>query len=236
MTTEAGEVPLSCISASQKLNFECGMYSLKRVPRVLEMDCSGVYLHKDGPFQDEIKSLQEMDWLGDRVLTPKLMGDSDGDFTLLVGIINTKHFDNREKLDALYAKEYGQNQPVMNVERISFKEALRHLAVDISCNMEYYSSNQEEIEKDLGRKLENFDVNNEEMMKHLESELLYNQAVKIFGEENSDDVSREVSSEHQIEEKSLTFRDFHILYSDGNFKTATAGEGDHYLLFFYATS
>jgi len=240
MTAEVLPGPASL----QKLNFESGRYSLEYAPRVLEIDYSGVYVHKDGPSQDEIKSLEQMNWLEDRVPKPNLIGDSSGDFSCLVGIISTKHFDNREELDALYSKEYGRSQPVAEIERISLEKALKLLKVDISCNVDYYSHNLDEMEKDLGRKLENFDVNDKELMKDLESELLYNQEVLIFGEESDDDVSRAASQKQKMnrkrkmnnEQKSLTLRDFHLLYSDGNDKIATARRGDHYVLFYYATS
>ena len=222
-------------SSSLIMNFKRGTYSLKRVPRVLEVDCSGVYVHKDGPYQDEIKALEDMDWEGDRILTPKLKGNSCGDFTFLAGVIQTKHFDNREELNALYSKDYKQDDPVTVFERISLVDGLKLLSVDMSCNMDYYMTNRQEMENDLGRRVENLDINSKEFMGGLEAEVFYNQMIKIFGDDddNDDDV---VSTECNGHQKSLTFREFHLLYSDGNDKIATARRASRYVLLYFTTS
>ena len=114
-------------------------------------------------------------------------------------MINTKYFETREKLDALYSEEYPKDDPVTKVERISLAEALKFLTVTISSNMEYYLSNWDEMEKDLGRSLNNLDVNNEDLMQRLEAELFYNQAIKIFGEDvdGNDNITKEESAGHE---------------------------------------
>jgi len=71
----------------------------------------------------------------------------------------------------------------------------------------------------------------------LEAQLLYNQAIKIFGEgDDDDDVTSGESADHETRQKSLIFRDFRVLHSDGNDKIATARRGSNYVLFFYITS
>jgi len=70
-------------------------------------------------------------------------------------------------------------------------------------------------------------------MKKLEGELFYHQAVKIFGdkEDDEDDVSDERTGQ-----KSVTFRDFRLLFTDGDETYATARRGEYYMLFFYLTT
>jgi len=206
-------------------------------PRILVIDYHGVYVHKNGPHQDEIESLEKLDWQENRLLTPKLKGTSYGEFKLVIGMINTAHFDAREKIDTLYSKDFTETAPISKVDRISLEEALKLLTVNISCNMEYYLSNLDEMEKDLDRKLKNLDPNNKEIRKELKAELFYKQAVKIFGEEASeDDVTTKENADQKSSQKLLTFKEFHLLFSDGNNKLATARRGSHYLLFFYRTS
>ena len=210
-------------------NFENGTYSLLRVPRILELNISGVYVNKDGPHQKEIEALKDKGW--NKVLTQKLKARSHGDSTLSVGIISAKHFESREKLDTLYSKEWEWSEPafpdkpITTIGQISFQEALKdHLNFTISCNMDYYLANLEEMEKDLGRKLDNLDLNNKDLMGKLENELFLNQSIKIFGDEND---------EEEKVKSTVIFRDFRVLFFDGNDKFATARRGDRYLIFLY---
>lgn len=224
-------------------NIERGIYSIMSVPRVLVTDHSGVYVHKSGPNQDEIKSLEKLDFEANKLLTPKLNGTSFGDYKLIVGMISKKHFDSREKVDALFSQYYTddleEETPLPKVDRISLGEALEFLTVSLSCNIDYYLSNPDEMEKDLDRKLEDLDRNNEEMMSELEAELLYMQSVKIFGEEGADEdvvTTEETADDQKICQRVLTFREFHLLFQDGNNSLATARRGSRYVLFFYRTS
>jgi hypothetical protein len=213
-----------------KDKFERHVYNLDYVPRVLAVTCCGVQVHKNGPNQDELKSLEgDADWETDSFFTPKLKGCSYGDFYLYAGLIGTKYFDSREKLDNLYGEWWGVTLPVTYVERMSLKEALKVLDVDIMCDMEYYSSNPVEIEAYLGRKVDNLGAGDKEMMQHLEPELFYSQAVKIFGA-NDEDVDQ------QTGQKTLMFEDFRLLYLDGNVRLATARHGSFYVLLRYSTS
>lgn len=213
-----------------KYCFERHIYDLDYVPRVFAITCHGVQVHKNGPNQDEIESLEDnVGWETNSFLTPKLKGCSYGDFYLYAGLIGTKYFDSREKLDNLYGDGWGLTLPVTYVERMSLKDALKVLDVDIMCDMEYYSSNLAEIEADLGHKVDNLDAEDKMMMQHLEPELFYSQAVKIFGADDED-------VDQQTGQKSLMFKDFRLLYSDGNFIIATARRGSFYVLLHYSTS
>jgi len=216
--------------------FESREYSILNVPRVLEMDGTGMYVHSDGPYQDAIKSLEALNWEREKLLTPKLKGFGWGDYTFLISVINTKYFETREKLDGMYSEEYRKDCPVSNVERISFEDVLKIMTITISCNVEYYLSHRDEMEKDLGRRLKNFDANNKDMMKKLEMELFYNQVVKIFGEDNDGDDNVTKGEEHETVEKVLTLRDFRLLYADGNERIASTQRGNYYFLFLYITS
>jgi len=226
-------------SLSRKIltNLELGVYSLMGAPRILVADRYGVFVHKDGPHQDDIKSLENMDWDENHLNAPKLKASSYGDYDLTIGMISTVHFDTRELLDKLYVEDFTKDPPISKVERISFEEALGLLTVSISCDMDYYLSNREEMDKDLDRKVDNFDPNNKHMMKELEAELFYKQSLKIFGEdEDNDDVPAEEAADQTICQKVLTLKEFHLLYSDGNNKIATARRGSSYILLFYGTS
>jgi len=180
-----------------------------------------------------------MNWTRDRVVTPKLKASSYGEYTLLIGLINTKYFKSREKLDSLYSNEWeyfescDPESTVTTIKQISFEEALKCLTVSISCDMDYYLSNPGEIEKDLGHKFENMDVNCTDSMKKLEGKLFYNQAVKIFGERDAGD---DVASDESASEKLVTFTDFRRLFSTGNSTYATARRGSYYLIFFHDAS
>ena len=211
-------------------NFESGKYTLHQVPRLLDIEHSGVHVHKDGLQQDIIKSQEFINWLGNRVLIPKLKGSSYGDFYLDIGLIGTQYFESREKLDSLYANEWSDedddpddSEPPFMRERISLKEALELLTVTISSNMDYYLANRAEMEKDLGKKLDSLDLSDESVLKQLEGQLFDNQMTKIFGEEECDGVA-------------VILTDFHLLFRDGNSAYATAKRGNYYWIFLYNTS
>ncbi|CAG0905433.1 unnamed protein product, partial [Darwinula stevensoni] len=216
-----------------KTCFEQGTYTVLLVPRVLTAEGaqrSGVYVHKDGLHLDEIKWFEDMDWGRDRVLMPTLKTSSYGDYVLHVGLIDTKYFESREQLDSLYSKDWQDAEPcypdatVTTVEQVSFREALKLMTVDIWCDMDYFLANRDEMEKDLGRKLPNLDLDDKDLLKQLEDELFYKQSVKIFGREEGDD-----------EKSAVTFTDFRHLFFDGNERFGTARHGKHYVVFFHVT-
>ena len=210
-------------------NFESGKYTLHQVPRLLDIEHSGVHVHKDGLQQDIIKSQEFINWEDNRVLIPKLKGSSYGAFYLDIGLIGTQYFKSREKLDSLYANEWSDaddsddSGPLFMRERISLKEALELLEVTISSNMDYYLANRAEMEKDLGKKLDSLDLSDESVLKQLEGQLFDNQMTKIFGEEEGDGGA-------------VILTDFHLLYRDGNSAYATAKRGNYYWIFLYNTS
>ena len=201
--------------------------------RVLQIDYEAVYVHKNGTFQGPAEWSSVDHWLRDRLLLPKLKGDSYGEFNFMVELINTNYFDSRAKFDDVFEKGSSKDPSVTMIECISLEEVLKLMEVEFSCNMDYYLSNKEEMEKDLGRQLEKLDITNKDLMKQLDSELLYNQVMKIFGQESVDDSAIEQSSGDETRQKFLNFREFHLLYSDGNYKIATARRGDYYVRFLF---
>jgi len=199
-----------------KEKFENETYSLRRVPRILEIETGGIFINRKAPYPNELESLEDMDWERDKVQTHKLKKRSYGDLQFKIGMINTKYFESREKLDCLFESKT-QETLSSNFERISIENALKHFSIDLSCNMEYYMENKHELEIDLKRKDVNIDVNNELEMKKIEKELFYNQMCRIFGgnnEETSDDYIQEPDVDGEVYSKALILKDFHMFYKD----------------------
>ncbi|CAF1119934.1 unnamed protein product [Adineta steineri] len=197
---------------SIKEKFERNIYSLDCIPRILDMDAPGIFINKNGSYPDEIESLEDMDWERDKLLTPKLIATSYGDWECTIGMINIKHFENREKLDDMFIDK------TMKLLRIKF-----------SCDMNWYLNNQNAIEEDLQRQVLPLDLNNEYSMKKLEQELFYKQMCKLFGEIEDDD--NKPQDDDTIYEKCFILKDFHMLHSYENYKFASAQRGNYYLLF-----
>ncbi|CAG0890702.1 unnamed protein product [Darwinula stevensoni] len=143
---------------------------------------------------------------------------------------DTKYFESKEQIDSLYSKDWQDAEPcypdatVTTIEQVSFREALKLMTVDIWCTMDYFLANRDEMEKDLGRKLPNLDLDDKDLLKQLEDELFHKQSVKIFGREEGDD-----------EKSAVTFTDFRHLFFDGNERFGTARHGKHYVVFFHVT-
>ncbi|XP_018007225.1 uncharacterized protein LOC108665023 [Hyalella azteca] len=208
--------------------------SLALAPMVMGIDTDDkTYVNKDGFNLDVLKYLQEQEmWYKNEVLNPKLKASSFGDYYCALMFMPSRYFESREKLDYLYShvwhgdSSFDPNEPVETIEKIPFEEALKLLTVTLSCNMEYYLANWDEMEKDLGRKLDSFNPEDESFTKGLERELFYNQVIKIIGESEDDDKAT----------FSVMLKDFRALFLEGNDNFATARRGDNYLLFHHVTS
>ncbi len=195
---------------------ECGAYSLMSAPRVLVIDNTGVYSHRNGSHQDDVDALENLDWDEKKIRNPKLNGTSFGDYKLTIAMIRRDHFDSRKKLDALFLDTFTDDEEELkNImlsstrDVLSLDEALKLLDVTISYDM----TNSHDLKCKL-------DAN-------LEDDLLYSQLVKIFGYDEEED---------RATRKTVQFKDFHLLFSDGNDKVATAQRGSHYVLIYYSTS
>ena len=217
----------SCLEIQRK--FETFKYLvLDDTTCVLEVSYSGVYVHKDGPLnQDVVKSLSGRRWNTDKVLCQKFKGSSSGgEYKFFLKLVPTNFFESREKLDALLSEEWRFDEPSDNllpsietVERISFKEALKLFRVKLSCNMEYFLENRTQLGTDLGRALDGeFDV------KQVKDELFLKLVFNIFGPEEDD------------EDGQVSFKNFRQLHYDGNDMYGTAQRGDCYFVFHYLTS
>ena len=137
------------------------------VPRILDMDYDAVYVNRNVKYPDEIKSLEDLNWNENKLVTNKLKADSDGEWNCIIGMINRKYFDSREALDKLFvAIDSVDRSREKQFQQISLKQALEYLNVRISCNMDYYLSNKKELEKDLNRQIDNLDLNDEIILKN----------------------------------------------------------------------
>lgn len=88
--------------------------------------------------------------------------------------------------------------------------------------MKYYSSNKDELKKDLGH-----DYNREDYsLKQLEEEVFYKLCLKIFGDEKD---------EEEAANSTIIFRDFRILYEGWDEIYATARRGKRYLTLYGST-
>jgi len=87
---------------SIKEKLESGIYSLDYAPRILDMDVTGIYINSSGPYPDEVESFEHRNWPKHKVQTSKLKARSYGDWQFNIGMINMKHFENRDKLDDLF--------------------------------------------------------------------------------------------------------------------------------------
>ncbi|CAF0755474.1 unnamed protein product [Adineta steineri] len=195
------------------------------------MDAPGIFINKNGPYPDEIESLEDMDWESDKLLTPKLKATSYGDWECTIGMINIKHFENREKLDDMFIDKSERTifDTCSDFQRISIENAMKLFDIDFSCDMNWYLNNQSAIEEDLQRQVLPLDLNNDYLMKKLEQELLYKQMCNLFGEIEDD--NNKPQDDDTIYEKCFILKDFYMLYSYGNYKFASAQRGNYYLLF-----
>lgn len=228
--------------AEIRTKFESGKYEVVEAPNILQIDYSGVYEHKNGLVQNVIQSLERQQrWKEERMLNNKLKAHGYGEYDLSIGFINTKYFESRDEFDRLYSKEwtcsdnegeedldYSGKYKIM--DRISLEQALLYaFKITFSCDMEHYLSNREEMEQDLGRKLEELDVNDEALMKSMEADLFRKQVVKIFGEDWG-------NGDEETLQSGVTFNDFKVLHDDGNYMHASAIREDYYFIFYFVTS
>ena len=222
---------------SIKEKFELQIYSLNDAPRIVEFDSDDIYINKNGCPIDNEESLGSINWDRDRILTQKLKATCDDEYEFQISRINTSYFESREKLDKMLIpehlatdfKEYLRN---IVFKQISIQKAIEQFDIQFSCNMNYYINNEKEMEKDLGGKILNFDLNDECFMKKIERELFYKQMSQLFGEIDACD--KKTENDDSIYEKDFILEDFHILYCSGN-KIATAKRGNYYLLFHFAS-
>jgi hypothetical protein len=104
----------------------------------------------------------------------KLKATSHGDWGMDIAIINTKHFERKEKLDEMLLADstLTVKVPCQNIDRISFQKALDFFGVDNSTNMDFYLENRNELEADLKRQVSDSDLANKNSLKRIKKSFL----------------------------------------------------------------
>ena len=150
---------------------------LQSIPNVLSIDSEGVFINDIEPYEDIIKELERVEnhnTLKNYVLTPKLKNtETHNDWYFCVSMINANYFESKESLDEmLVAKEIREiGSKCIQADKITLREAFKALMVDVSCDMEHYLKNKNELEADLNRSISvDLDVENELVIKKLEQE------------------------------------------------------------------
>ncbi len=213
-----------------------GKLEMADLPQIMEINSSGVYVHRDGSRGQELMQCLKskgQDWMAAKVAVKNLGGTGPGDFTFNVGFILMEHFESRSQFDEHFSCEWqwpdDPKDPAENyVERdgkkesASFEEVLEFFRVRLDCNMNYYKDHAN-VEQDLGRKVDNREMDS----KLLECELRAKAVSTLFDLGDDDDVEgRGRSGGGQV-----TFSNFQPLWSDGNDTFASARRGRYYFTF-----
>ena len=215
--------------------FEKGIYRLNRIPRILSMSPLGVYINKNAPHLNEIENFEALKWPEDKILTQKFKVSSYGYWDFMIEMVNSEYFESREIFDKMFVEEDDRTVSDMCgiiIKQISIDEALKTMfIIDMSCNMDYYLSHQDDLENELNRKV---DLENENLKK-LEKEIFYKQMCNLFGGEEEYDKIQPSNTDETFYEKAFMLRDFCMISNDGNDILASALRGKYYLLleFFY---
>ena len=141
-------------------------------------------------------------------------------------MISEEYFQSRERFEELHAKNrWLPKECLQNLndkaQKISLAEILKKFGMEISCNLEFYLKNRQEIENDMNGEKVEFNLNDELSMRNLEVKLLEKQMQRIFGVE-------------EIPDK-IEFNDFKLLRHDGNTAYGSMQRGGNYFTFNYQT-
>lgn len=215
--------------------FAQGRYSLYSVQSVMSMDTDGVFVNENAPYIDIVQSIENEEAMKANVLMPRLKASSYGCWTFRALLLPTDYFESRESLDAIVIekdkREVGTH--CIQASKISIREAIEAMRVELSCNVGYCLQNKIELENELDYKLpDDFDANDALALKKFEQEIFYKTMCKVFGSECGDD-EVEVDGNETLYEKSFMIRDFNILSFDGNFMLASATRGNYYFVFYF---
>lgn len=209
------------IDQNIKNKIDDGSYCLSEAPLILSIENDKVYIQKEGFNQDKLEGVNS-----DMMITPNLRASCHGgEYYLNIGMINTNYFENREKFETLFsscwegAEEEFTGKKGLFFEQISLQTALKDaFSIKFKCNMEYYLSDRDALEKDLGHNTENYS------MKTIKKELFFKLSLRILGNE---------SNKEETELSTVILRDFRILFDNGNEVFAAARRGTYYLFFYY---
>ena len=210
---------------------ECGQFKILDSPDVLDAACEGLFIYDDPINQDELESFR--DQVGhERRQSRKLKAHGYGDYDFYIRWVRKEHFESREQLDRMFGKatfsraEVRSYKSKKNREVASLEDFCDNpFNITLSVNMDYYTKNKTEIEKDLGREV---DLDDEDELKEAERALFRMHMARVFGEEEGDLVQESASG--------VTFRDVRVLFEDGNGSCGTAERGDKFFMFSFFTS
>ena len=174
----------------------------------------GVSMDIDGLDKDELQAFIdgfEDSWRR-QTMNRKLQVEGHGDYAVWISWSSTKHFQSREKMDAMFvqASEYDYDPAISTRESVSLEEALDSFDVTLFCNWKYFEDNPDEQRK--------LPAGDPEQQK---AAILKTELAKLF---QQDTVAE------------IMFNDFRILHEDGNDTFATAQRGDKYFMFRFGTS
>jgi hypothetical protein len=226
---------------SIKEKFKRKILCIWKIPTNLSMDDSNVIAYKYNSTQISIDDIEKSDY--EKIPINKLKANRVSSWDFSITKISCDYFDSKDELDQLFIEEELELVGVppicgKTIERISIENVLKQFEIDFSCNMSYYLDHQDEIEKDLKRKIDlNSKMNNETELKRLEQELFYNQMCELLGENEDDYIQKDekalMGSEEMLYEKAYILRNFRMLFDDGDKMFGTARRGNFYFLFYY---
>ncbi|CAF0736543.1 unnamed protein product [Brachionus calyciflorus] len=217
-------------------------YEPEEMPRVIFAHDKKILIHKNVLECDAMELMMGLEEMNkDMFESSKIKIDIESYGDLFVSnVIDAKYFDSREEFDHFYVEDpfifsHQFEKKSSYFPTISFDDILNLIELTIFIDLEYYKTKNDELEKDIGRKLDKKLVEmTEEELELLEEELFYKLMCKLYGPEpngESDDVQEE-----KCYSKKIIFKDFRVL-SEHEYKVlATARRGDRYFTFEYITS
>ena len=214
-----------------RAKFESGAYTFAKVPWIFEADCEdGISVRKDGYVQDPFLTYLNVNEDETREMSQKLKCKGCGEFTISIDQISAEYFQSRLRFEDIFARRWWQPrpgepeppEPKEIVPRLSLREILEKFGFEVTCNLDFYLKNRLEIEKDLEGDVVEYNINEEESLKKLETNLLAKNMKRIFGVEEVPD--------------KMDFTDFRMCYDDGNDAYASMARGENYYTIYYGTS
>ncbi len=198
------------------------------LPSILEMD----ELDVDSRKLSSISNFRPFEEYEENVYKHKnLRAVGGGDLGFILYAIDSKYFYSRESFEKIargflsyyegnpYAKVF-DNKPV----DISIEDSFNRFHVSLFCDRDYYRDHPEDIEKNLGYKIKEFDLSVDDLIDLYEKELVHNELLKIF---ELDECPHDTP---------IIFKNFKVLVEDGNNTYGIAERDGIYYTFYYATS
>ena len=215
------------MSIKEKLESE--VYGVSSAPFILKVDgLSYIYINRKGCYPDEKEAFEGNDLEEDHVITNKFVANANcSDFNFSIAKVKTCHFESREIFDKLSVTRHQEVVSKLSFNKISIKNVMEKFGVTVSCNMEYYSKNLNELVTDLGRNISDVELSDSFTNKKLEEELFYKLMSNLIGEIGEDNLLENGSNREYI------LKEFHIFYCTFNTIIGTCKKGNYYLYFLY---